>query len=114
MSAQPSPRPAPRRPRPHLEALPGAGRLEEIDRAARVERRRRLNHLRRRRRDLLEDCGAAVILMILALIITPGLGMLAILEVPVAMVLLATVLVERRRRRRRLAARRYRERARPD
>lgn len=71
----------------------------------RIERRRRVMHLRRRRRDLLEDSVAAIVLMSLALILTPGLGMLAIVEVPVALLLIATVLAERRVRKRRAAGR---------
>lgn len=81
--------------------MPGASRIEEIDRATRLERRRRVLHMRRRRRDLLEDLGAGLVLMVFALIVTPGLGMLAIIEFPVALVLIATVVMDRRRRRRR-------------
>ena len=90
-------RPAAARP----ETYPRAARPHDVERAARLERRRRVLHLRRRRRDLLEDSVAALVLMIFAIIITPGLGMLAILEVPVALVLVGTVVAERRIRRRR-------------
>ncbi|HWF33841.1 MAG TPA: hypothetical protein VG295_00665 [Solirubrobacteraceae bacterium] len=61
-------------------------------------------HFRRRRRDLLEDCVAGLVLMIFAIILTPGLGMLAILEVPVALIVIGTVVAERRIRRRRAEA----------
>ena len=81
-----------------------SARPQGVDRAARLERRRRVLHLRRRRRDLLEDSVAALVLMIVAVIITPGLGMLAILEVPVALALIGTVVAERRIRRRRYPA----------
>lgn len=43
--------------------------------------------------------------MALALILTPGLGVLAIVAIPVALVLVGTVVVERRIRRRRRGAR---------
>jgi Sec-independent protein secretion pathway component TatC len=58
-------------------------------------------HYRRRRRDLLEDFGAALVLMIFAIILTPGLGMLALLEIPVALVVIGSVIAERRMRKRR-------------
>jgi Flp pilus assembly protein TadB len=104
VSAQPSPRSAPRRSRPaRTERFTYA---EDFDRAIRLERRRRVMHFRRRRRDVLEDCAGALVLMIFAIIVTPGLGMLAILAVPVALVLVGTVVAERRLRRRRLEARR--------
>jgi hypothetical protein len=68
-----------------------------------------VRHLRRRRRDLLEDAVLAILLMTLAVILTPGLGVIAIIEVPVGLLLIATVLVERRRSRiRRSSARRRR------
>ncbi|MDQ6778357.1 MAG: hypothetical protein M3071_19535 [Actinomycetota bacterium] len=74
---------------------------EEVERAARIERRRRVMHFRRRRRDLLEDCGVALVLMIFAIILTPGLGMLALLEIPVALAVIGSVVAERRIRQRR-------------
>ncbi|MDQ6807667.1 MAG: hypothetical protein M3065_22575 [Actinomycetota bacterium] len=77
---------------------------EEAQRAARIERRRRVVHFRRRRRDLLEDCGAALVLMIFAIILTPGLGMLALLEIPVALAVIGSVIAERRFRKRRREA----------
>ena len=64
--------------------------------------------IRRRRRDLLEDAVVAFVLMIFALILTPGLGVLAIVEVPLALALILTVLAERRIRGRRPASRRPR------
>jgi hypothetical protein len=103
LSVQPSPRSAPRRSSPaRVERF---GRSEDVERAIRLERRRRVLHFRRRRRDLLEDFGAALALMIFAIIITPGLGMLALLAVPVALVLVGTVIAERRIRKRRRATR---------
>jgi hypothetical protein len=76
----------------------------EGDRAVRLERRRRLRHLRRRRRDLLEDVVGAILLMMVVLILVPGLAVLALIEVPVAGALIASVLAERGLRKRRLAA----------
>jgi hypothetical protein len=113
MSAQPSRRSESIRPaRSRSEPVRRRARLgSEDDRAVRIERRRRLTHLRRRRRDLLEDVVGAIVLMILALIVTPGLGVLALIEVPLALGLIATVLAERRWRKRRLAAGRTARRA---
>jgi cytochrome c-type biogenesis protein CcmH/NrfF len=45
----------------------------------------------------------AFVLMVVALIATPGLGVVAIIAVPVALVLIGTVIAERRLRRRRQA-----------
>ena len=107
MSARPSSRSAAHRaPSARTESFPPTARIEGIDRVRRIERRRRLVHLRRRRRDLLEDTFAAVVLMIFALIITPGLGVLALIEVPVALALIGSVYAERRFRKRRREARR--------
>jgi hypothetical protein len=66
-----------------------------------LERRRRTSHFRRRRRDLLADAALAIVLMVLALILTPGLGVLAIIEILVALALIGTMLGERRIRKRR-------------
>ncbi len=64
------------------------------------ERARRQRHLRRLRRDLLVDLGAAVVLMIVVLSLTAGLGVVLLLELPVAGVIIASFALERRRRRR--------------
>ena len=100
ISAQPSHRPATlRRSRP--EADPASAHPLTVDRAATLERRRRISHFRRRRRDLLGDAVLAVVLVVLALILTPGLGVLAVIEIPVALALAGTVVGERRIRKRR-------------
>lgn len=44
---------------------------------------------------------AAIVLMIFALVITPGLGVLALVEVPVALALIGSIFAERRFRNRR-------------
>jgi hypothetical protein len=77
---------------------------EEAERASRLERRRRVMHFRRRRRDLLEDCVAGLVLMIFAIVLTPGLGMLALLEIPVGLAVIGSVVAERRIRKRRAEA----------
>ena len=84
----------------------------------RVHRRQRTRHIRRRRRDLLFDCGIAVVLTVGLMIATPGLGVVAIVDVAIAVALLASVIVElrlratrRRRRRGDPAAARYPARA---
>jgi hypothetical protein len=76
-----------------------------------LERRRRIRHFRRRRRDLIVDAALAIVLMVLALILTPGLGVLAIIEIPVALALIGTVLAERRIRKRERATSRTTTRA---
>jgi D-arabinose 1-dehydrogenase-like Zn-dependent alcohol dehydrogenase len=46
----------------------------------------------------------AFVVMVVALIATPGLGVVAIIAVPVALALIATVIAERRRRKHRQPA----------
>jgi hypothetical protein len=105
ISAQPAHRPATlRRSRP--EADPASAQPLTAERAAMLERRRRISHFRRRRRDLLGDAVVAIVLMVLALILTPGLGVLAIIEIPVALALIGTVIAERRIRKRQTTVRR--------
>ncbi len=66
------------------------------------ERARRQRHLRRLRRDLLVDVTSALVLMIVVLSLTAGLGVVLLLEVPVAGLLTLSFVLERRRRSRRL------------
>lgn len=95
----PPPRPArPPKPRPHA-ATPARA----ADQAAKLERRRRIKHLRRRRRDLLQDITIALLLAVLGLILTPGLGILAVIEIPVALALIGSLILERKLRNRRAA-----------
>jgi hypothetical protein len=68
------------------------------DHAARLERRRRRRHLQRLRRDLVADLAAALGLTVAVLVGTAGLGVVALLEIPVAGLVLASFVVERRRR----------------
>jgi Flp pilus assembly protein TadB len=70
---------------------------------ARVERRRRERHFARRRRDLLEDVGVAFVLTLILITATAGLGVIALLELPLSAALVASVLIPRVRRRRRAA-----------
>jgi hypothetical protein len=69
------------------------------------ERRRRERHYRLRRRDLLVDAGLAFALTIALISITAGLGVLALLELPIAAGLIASLVAERAARRRRRPAR---------
>ncbi len=85
------PEPRPTRPRTPRTGSPAA-------RAARTERQRRAQQLRLRRRDLLVDVGIGFLLMIVALILTSGLGVIALIAIPVTVGLIASVVVERRRR----------------
>jgi hypothetical protein len=73
-------------------------------RAVSLERRRREQRFRRRRRDLLEDLGLGLLLAIIALIVAPGLGIVALCSIPIAAAVIGTVVAERRHRRRRPAA----------
>jgi hypothetical protein len=75
-------------------------------RAARLERRRREQHLRRRRRDLLEDVGIAIVLMIVALIWAAGLAVIALIEIPIGAAVIGSLVLERRRRKQRRDRRR--------
>ncbi len=70
------------------------------------ERRRRERHFRRRRRDLLEDSGIALALVVGLVSVTAGLGVLALIEVPLAVGLIVSMLAERAVRRRRAPDRR--------
>jgi hypothetical protein len=82
-------RPAPHRPAPTRPSGVPA-----------TERRRRERHYRLRRRDLLEDVGAGLLVTVLLLMLTAGLGVLALLDLALLGVLVASGLIERRRRRR--------------
>jgi uncharacterized membrane protein len=96
MSAQPA----------HRVATSDARRAQPAprERAARAERRRRERHFARRRRDLLEDVALALLLTIFALILTAGLGVIALIEIPVAGAAIGSVVLERWVRRRRRQA----------
>jgi hypothetical protein len=77
-----------------------------VSRAARLERLRRERHLRRLRRDLLMDFALGSLLTILIISVTAGLGVVALLEIPVAGAVIGSFAVERAaRRRRRLSGR---------
>lgn len=89
MSASPARRHAFRPPIP---------KQEQPSRAA-LERRRRQRLLARRRRDLLEDSAAAIVLTIVAVTLTAGLGVIALIEVPVVLALVFSYVRDRRRRR---------------
>ena len=64
------------------------------------ERRRRARHYRLRRRDLLEDLAGGALLAIALLAVTSGLGVLALLEVPLVGILVTVAIITRRRARR--------------
>jgi hypothetical protein len=91
VSAQPARRSSPG----YLSAPPRRARRASAEAA---ERRRRERHRSRLRRDLLVDFGLAVLLTVAALIVTAGLGVIAILEVPVIGAVIASFGIERRRR----------------
>ena len=63
-------------------------------------RRRRAEHFRRRRRDLLVDAVLALVLAIILISLTAGLGILLLLVVPMAAGLIAERVIRHRRARR--------------
>jgi hypothetical protein len=77
-------------PRPHPPGVPKLPAASRRHRTAVSERRRRERHFRRRRRDLLEDTGMALLLAIILVSVTAGLGVLALLELPVVALLIGT------------------------
>lgn len=72
--------------------------MRAADQRAHRERRRRERHWRRLRRDLLEDVLAGLVLMILTLVVTAGLGVVALLEIPAGAAVIGSFVVERSRR----------------
>ena len=66
-----------------------------------LERRRRSQHFARLRRDVLEDTGAALLVTLLTITFTSGLGVIALIELPLALALIVSYLLERRTHRRR-------------
>ena len=66
-----------------------------VGRRSSAERRRRERHLRRRRRDLLADTAFALVLTIMLISVTAGLGVLALLEVPIAGLVAISLVAER-------------------
>jgi hypothetical protein len=65
-----------------------------------LDRRRCSQHFARLRRDLLEDTAAALLLTLLAVTFTAGVGVIALIELPLALVLGVSYLLDRRRHRR--------------
>jgi hypothetical protein len=94
MSAQPARRSSSRH-------TPAPARRARRATAEAADRRRRERHRQRLRRDLLEDFGLALMLTVAALIVTAGLGVIALLEVPVIGAVIASFGLERRLRARR-------------
>ena len=64
-------------------------------------RRARRERFRQRRRDLAQDVVVALLLTSLLFALTAGLGVVALIDVPIAMVLVASIVIDRRRRSRR-------------
>ena len=67
--------------------------------SAATQRRRRERHFARRRRALIIDAALALLMTIILLSVTAGLGVLALLLVPVVGVLAGSAIVRRRRSR---------------
>jgi hypothetical protein len=97
MAAQPAPRPERPLPRRAPTERGPAERPPAERSAARLELRRRRRHLQQLRRDLLVDVLAAIALMIFVLVVTAGLGVVALLELPVGAVVVGSYVVGRRR-----------------
>jgi Flp pilus assembly protein TadB len=85
---------------------PARQRRVAAGRDAARERRRRQLHFRRRRRDLLEDAVLGLLLAIMLLSVTAGLGVLALIEIVAAVIALGVIVVPRGYRRWRSRARR--------
>jgi hypothetical protein len=104
-AANPKPYTAPAQPR-RPTGLPShaRGAADQAERSRdQAERRRRERQRRRLRRDLLEDFGLGLLLTLTALIMTAGLGVLALLEVPVIGAVIVSFGLEQRQRRARSA-----------
>jgi hypothetical protein len=93
-------RPTARTEPPHLNQrrTSAAPRGRDERSAVGVERRRRQRRFQQLRRDLLGD---ALIGFLLALIVAPGLAVIAIASIPVTLVVAGTVVAERPSRKRR-------------
>jgi hypothetical protein len=108
MSGQPAARPE-SRPRRTRDRAGGPSPRADYDRGVRaraLERRRRERHYRLRRRDLLQDTVIAVLLAVVMLTSTAGLGVVAILLFATGAALIAMSVAERTiRRRARIRAR---------
>jgi Flp pilus assembly protein TadB len=89
-----------------VPARPPRRRPAVASRDAVRERRRRELHFRRRRRDLLQDGVLGLLLAIVLLSVTAGLGVLALIEIIVAVTALGAMLIPRGYRRWRSRARR--------
>lgn len=76
-----------------------------ITRDRRAEARRRQRHFRRRRRDLVTDATLGLLLAIVLISVTAGLGILLLLVMPLGGALVALTIAERRVARRRRATR---------
>jgi hypothetical protein len=107
-TAEPAPVVRPERPVRTARPAPTPGT------SAAARRRRRARHYRLRRRDLVEDLGAGLLLAVLLFLATAGLGVLALLEIPLVGILVAAGVLDRRRRSRRFRGRPRPPRARPD
>jgi hypothetical protein len=110
MSATPSRRTQRAEPHPHPPPVSKRPATSRRNRTPVAERRRRERHFRRRRRDLLEDTSMALLLSIIFVTVTAGLGVLALLELPVVVALVGSgqagrLLGARRARARQRAAR---------
>lgn len=100
---QPSRRPAARTaPSRRRHTPPSAASRRRSDQlTASQQRRRREQRFRQRRRDLLVDAVVGFVLAITALILASGLGVIAIVSIPVLLALAGTAVLERRARKRR-------------
>jgi hypothetical protein len=78
-----------------IQATPARTRRNPA--AADLDRRRRSQHFARRRRDLLEDAVAAFLITLLAITLTAGLGVIALIEIPVSLALVGSHLLGRLR-----------------
>ena len=61
-----------------------------------LDHRRRSRHFARRRRDLLGDIAAALLVTLLTVTLAAGLGVVVLIELPVALALISSYLLDRR------------------
>jgi hypothetical protein len=91
-----------RSPRPDRPLREAGGRLSVAPDASsqrRAAARRRIRLIRRRRLDLLQDSILGLSLAIFVLLVSAGLGVVALLALPVSLLLIGSLALERRGRR---------------
>ncbi len=105
--------PSPAAPRARPAAEPSSPSRPSRRPRATADRRRRERHYRLRRRDLVQDLGIALLVAVLLFMLTAGLGVLALIDLALVGLLIASGVIGRRRRRAEQSARTGRRLGRP-